>query len=565
MPNNQNQNDPPELESLTYDGIELGIGSKRSISINPVYDSTDRVVILQRLNLRVESYVTPEQGGTLEDIKTKLSVARKVLKIANIGFGKSLAIGENETDLEGGPKPRIITWEPMGTTSEAAAFVVWVCEVATHLDLTESRYLKGPISFNYSSEYRIDSKGWSDRVYTGRLQVVKERNTSGQDNQITYNADDYRDRIKIARPSGFKREQVFSLSECKSILTFTINDSQIRSRNAYPPGVVDIQCSHRVRATRSQLGIIQNTITCTVEVAADQPAQYAWLVFTEIAGRRIQNARDNGVQVMIEDIDIEEQLFGTSITATVSYRNLSKIIPPNWLHIAGVFQPAIEFNEWDNWDYSMDTVYTRRGWADLRPQPISDDRLVSAKNQETPDIEDAQFNLINTLTQPSSPFCNRRPPPNESWAHFEAAVDIVQSENGQVNTWTPIKAKVIEDGKLSLNEISAAGRGSRAEVKYMLTEGRGYTNYLIFKGKAIRVGYKIPLPKLVIAGQEMKMLKKDFRQKFLGVFYCQPVYAAVWEIWYIIKDLPEKVSASKKTDGTDDGDTNTNTNTTPSP
>jgi hypothetical protein len=531
---------------LNYNNVALGIGSKRNISIDMVMTPDGRQVQHHRLTVSVEAVIAVEISQSMEDIKAKLSKPGQHLYIENCGFGNALSIGgtSGEPDLMGGPFPKLLKFEPMAASTQSTAIIVnWQVEANIFIETEDENNVGDFLSFTYSTSYEIDESGWSTRTTKGKLTVRKEFDGP---NRINHNADRYRDEIRITKPEGFSRKQSYELSEDKATLSFSFTDSQIKTRQPYPPGIVSIRCTHRARRTRSQLSTTYNTISFQCEVAADQPTVQSWFTFQSIVGKRLQHTKANGGKYLIEDIEVEEDIFGTSFSASVTYRTLSEVA--EWLYVSGIFQAL--YLTWAPWEQTMHNLETERGIANLVSRAREQDRLVNRENQELPEIEDLHLPEINPLTPPGTPFCNELPTPEASWLHFESSI-FVDREGTDQDFWLPVGPQMIEDGKVNLNELTGVGRNpSRTETKPILSYNSGLATKLIFQGQALRVGYEIPQPKLELPGVKLSPVKQKMVPIFLGIFYCQPVFGLKWELHYQASDLPPGLKPGINTDGT---------------
>ena len=531
---------------LTYDNIALGIGSKRNISIDMVMTPDGRQVQHHRIVVSVEAVIAVDIADSVEDIKAKLSKPGRHLYIENCGFGNEISIGgtSGEADLMGGPFPKLLKFEPMAASTQSTAInVTWQVEANVFFKSLETNEVGDVLSFTYGTTYELDEGGWSTRSTKGRLIV---RKVFQDPNRIDHNADIWRGKIDIKKPEGFSRKQSYELSEDKSTLSFSLTDTQIKTRQPFPPGIVSLRCTHRARRSRSQLATTYNTISFQCEVAADQPTVQAWFTFQSIVGKRLAHAKANGAKYLIEDIEVEEDIFGTSFSASVTYRTLSEVA--EWLYVSGIFQAL--YLTWAPWEQSMHNLEKARGIANLVSEARDQDRLVNRENQELPKVEDLHYPEINALTPPGTPFCNELPTVEASWLHFESSI-FVDREGTDKDFWIPVGPQLIEDGKVNLNEITGVGRNaSRRETKPLLASNSGLATTLIFQGQALRVGYEIPQPKLELPGVKLSPVKQKMVPIFLGIFYCQPVFGLKWELHYQATDLPLALKPGYNTDGT---------------
>ncbi|MFN4768938.1 MAG: hypothetical protein ACK5JL_02770 [Candidatus Kapaibacterium sp.] len=544
---------PPTVDELTYEGISLGIGQKRKVSLETMLTPDGRQTQYHRIQIEVDAIVSPtvtSPNGTATELRAKLTRNGGRLKATNIGLGFDLDVGGSASvkDVLGGPFPRLLHFQPLGAQDYTSAIEVhWVVELNVLFNESEGITSDEIAAFTYAQSYSIDNGGWTTRTTNGTLVVRKEFVSP---NRIAHNADSHRDEIKIVKPIGYERRQQYSLSEDKATLTFSIVDTQIKTRNPYPPGVVEIEATHAVSKTLSQMATTQHRISVRVEIAADQPTIYAWFVAQQVILKRIFFARQQGLDTLIESIEVEEEIFGLALHVSVAYRTLNDV--DEWLAKSGIFQP-VELR-WDPWEVSMHHIEEPRGISNLTPDPIAQDLLVNMNYPSLPVIRDEHdYHIDPTVTQPEH-LCNPLPPPENSWAHFEASIDLYQY-GVERDHWVPTGPEAIEDGVVSFNELKKLGRDTRAEIPAILAKNPGYANTLVYRGTAIRVGYDIPMPKLVVPGAKLSCIDKSFKPTCLGIFYCQPVYAAKWEILYQLQDLPASMDTSRKTDGSGYGGT----------
>ena len=280
----------------------------------------------------------------------------------------------------------------------------------------------------------------------------------------------------------------------------------------------------------------RNTISLRVEVSQDKPTVYAWFLFQQIVNKRLAHARSNGVSILIDEIEIEEDMFGTEVNASISYRILQDLGP--WVFNAGLFQPFLL--TWAPWEDSYKQQTGPRGVANIAALPHQQDRLVNLENSELPVIADREAPRNNYLLPPPGTMCNAPPEhPQFSWLHWNAGFELRQSGGGD-EPMIPMGPRVLEDGVLDMHELNTAWRNTgRTEMSALLPHRGGHATYITFRGEAIRAHWTIPLPKIAISGVSAQLLEdKIFETKWLGTFYCIEIYAAKWELTYVLTDLP---------------------------
>ena len=100
------------------------------------------------------------------------------------------------------------------------------------------------MEWTFEVTYSIDVAGMTTRTIVGTIEIPAHR----QDRSPSDIADEYRERLVLAVPSGFRRtQQTFSISRDNRTLDFVIVDTEHASENAFPPGVVDADVHYTVQ------------------------------------------------------------------------------------------------------------------------------------------------------------------------------------------------------------------------------------------------------------------------------------------------------------------------------
>jgi hypothetical protein len=526
-------------DTIEYNGYRFPPESHVTIKSEMVYDDADRTVEHNRYSIRVEFLVAPESAETTAGkhnwkVHQKLSKAGQVLLIKHDGFGPNLLINYQSEgglrDVSFGPKPKIISWNPIGHTGAVEA--VWECETSIAVCDGDGNVRSTGISaLNYAVRYSINNKGYTNRVISGYLQIAMTR----RDRQIPDTADAYRDTIQAPKPPNFTRTSEFSLSTDKRRLDFTINDSEIESPNAYPPGVVSIRARHKTHAGMSHLGWLANTISASIELDPKVPRARAWAIFRQMVAKRLSHVPRN--EVFVHDLDVEEDIFGTSVDFSVAYRILrgTKEI----FSATGLFDSLI--TTWDNWSDSIKHLESHRGLAQLKHNPADDQIVDLCTNQFLPGAQH-NFNDYRPYEAGDWSFCNQPPYPPKSWLLFEAALESIEDHQTvyQVSLGKDdLRRKNFEP---SNPKPSNGETDPSAEIQRIVEESSASLRF-VWRGRALRLGYPIPKPDLLQLGgvRLTKIGKQNFRQWVDRIDQCVPVYACQWRVRYAAIKRPEEV------------------------
>lgn len=534
---------------VSYNGYTFNDYSHYLISGQMVEDDAQRTVVYHRYKLRVITTITADNGEAaagdhFKRIRQRLTKQGQALKISHAGFGPAFEVNTSATaeiqDVAFGPKPQIVNWDPVGHTN--AVEVVWECEFCVPVCDGESgtRY-RGVMAFNYGMSHRLDLHGYCTRTISGYLEIAMTRN----DRRIPDTADAYRDYIAVNKPSDYERETSWNLSPDKRRLDFTIVDTQIRSANPYPPGVIRIRGNHRVGWSRRSISTLPNTISATIELEHGKPRGFAWEVFRSIVASRIAYAT-GGNNVFLETMEVDEELYGHSIAFSISYRIYNQDKRGALVHIfdaTGIFQKPP--GNWDEWSASVAAAQNNHGVSNLRNFAEQDQIVDLCLNEPL-----ANYPIPGGYpVTPGSPlrrFCNPKPSPRESWLRFEPEItfleytptaeqitvgeDDLERTNFDPSNPNPDNGATLDDKEIE-RIIETAPAGLRVRIT----------------GYAERVGYPIPKPDTFeIAGRKLYRIGEGvFGTKFLGKHFCQPLYGAAWNMIYVIDERPESVEADE--------------------
>lgn len=326
---------------LSYNGVTFPGPIRAGITATPQYDNADRSVKYVKYLLKVETYfchddtglVTgaaavgggdPHVNNVMDYIRLHLSQPGARLRIKEKGFGLDVVVNGTATagrllgnvvyDAENGPKPRVLSWQPVGDNRTAK--VIWEVEFnIPECDKTSDNEWPNARTFNV--DWSINERGLTVRTITGMVEIAVKRNSLVKGIGADWNADDYRHHTEFALPLGFVRSQKFSLSEDRRTLHFTITDRELESDFAFTPGTLTMAATQEITSSflDGQWGgfvkwdcTINATITLPKNVSASvgfngvkgEPQKHgrrwAWVAFKEILDQKIwSNASKGGV------------------------------------------------------------------------------------------------------------------------------------------------------------------------------------------------------------------------------------------------------------------------------
>lgn len=580
---------------VSYNGFRFPAPLNAEVQSKAVYDSSGRTIKWVEITLRVSCTITAEdqldkvnKPGTagnqvdpnFTNLRQRLQQAGRGLIFRDQGFG-DLTVNESVggvLDIDFGPKPSVVAWKSIG--SNRTVFLVWECttripECPAGTNAVAATF-NNMAQFNYSVNWAISNQGITTRTIIGLLEVTMTRSLGPAKEvrqTIPITADSFRRRINFPVPTGFKRSQVWSLSEDKKIISFTITDSEIPSDNPYQPGIVNRNITHRISSNMAG-GFKQwmNTISGSIEVAPGYAKSFAWLAFLQILDQRLgfrnqgtftdgKNRAKKSSILIFPSIEIIDNLDGRDISFSISYIILSDL--PTIFKATGLFRPIrVPGQSWELWKTSLGLAYDSRGTAQMG-HSSSDDIIIDPCHQaasfgntkekklESPSIEGGMFDCP-------------LPDKDKSYLVYEVSFELVEIPSIVKH----VKLKNVPDVKPSDNlspkqialkaglitvagsvlptvastavNIAVSSFGTSAPSTYQI---RGPTQYeLIFRGHAVRIGYPISNPKLESIGDKpafknsTKSWFKHREMKALGPKCI--MFSASWKQTYTLTEPP---------------------------
>ena len=284
-----------DLGQVVYNDFLFPPALNTSVQCTPVYDDTDRSIMYMLYRIRIEfiidldlvgklgetgtetsAWATGASKGSIDNqmahLRRKLCQPGRTLHIANLGLGPDLRINDPAVnyvwDVTWGPKPRMISWKPLGMNR--AATVTWECEVGLvecenpAANNKERRipdalvphkrpHPSGAIPWNvlqiyYNQSWDINETGATTKTYDAVVETRGQINPTDV-RKVLDSADHYRIFFEPALQAGFRRTRSYKLDEKKTRLEISITDVEYESDWALPPGVTDIQVNYDISSS----------------------------------------------------------------------------------------------------------------------------------------------------------------------------------------------------------------------------------------------------------------------------------------------------------------------------
>lgn len=527
----------PATGTLEYNGVAFTGAHHVTTELEPIYDDSGRLIVAHRITINVDAILAEDRSldRTLEELRFRLEQPRRPLVFINKGFGDDLIVNRGRVqDIRNGPKPNILSWEPVG--DDRAAEIKW--SVTTEIPPCRVGRFRGVSFINWSASWSMSSEGTTRRL-GGFIEIASPRLIGGD------TADAYRDFFSPPLLAGFDRTQEWTTSLDKSRVNFDITDVEIPSPNPYAEDMTSMSGGHRAIWIR---GKTTHGIDLIIAPRARLSGSEAWNVFLTIAAQRLSWAVRKGKAPIVMALEVDEDFFGRPQRFRLAYRFVTTIT--NFVSESGLWRPL--GTSWDRWTDSLrDNALSNRGDAGLR-DIASDD----AGGARTLCLTPATINPNNNQnprgrlsTGRAKVLKNETPPPDKSWLDYKSAVVpmrdrpvIRQSKLQGPDDTTPgsydsdVQGSVPSTGP----QYGDSSSGSTADT----IQVSGVSRYAVrLIGTATRVGHKIPRPRLQNYGsQEPIETASVFLEREDGNWFGVTIYKARWAIDYIVSESPGAVA-----------------------
>lgn len=389
--------------TVSYGTFTFPAAFKSKVSAEPVYDDQGQGVKYHRYTITIDFFVTGEDvdanyldardgiDPAIRSLRLLLQKPRQTFTFSGHGMGDNF-IHTPTTDMEFGPKPKIIAWEDIG--AGRAVHIVWQVVVAA--TQCQDHFLTNPpariSAFGYTVVFGHSENGLMTRTVNGYGEVPVK--IAANERGIDRDADFLREVIRFPPLAGFHRTQNWTLSNDRRRIDFTITDTEIASPNPYPYGAVRVQMRHRLRRAKMayndnklQAATVpwQFSLSGSVEVRPGVNKAWAWAAFAHVVRNRLSYARyavmDNGKPAglyALLDMDIDENVYGYDVAFNLNYGLISNL--RSLMRASGFFRPvpsSVGSGTWENWTMSMGEIFTPTGrYPNINHLP-SDDTIVT--------------------------------------------------------------------------------------------------------------------------------------------------------------------------------------------
>lgn len=570
----------PALGTASYNGISFDSRSNYSCEGRPVEDAAGRTVTHVIWTLKIHGYVTSTSPTTtdtqMDSIKAALTAYGGELHLDEKGFGQfAFNAGGAVVDLMWGPKPRLLSFKPLG--GAIAAEVDWTVEIAAPYCFPGSGTFQfAPMEFNFKVSFAVDRSGYTKRSISGHLRIPQTRATVNSRNLLD-NADAYLDQnaggVIPPIPIGFRRtEKSHDLDESKCVLTFSFVDEEMPPN--YPPaGVVECSADHTFTSSQSYGTKWTSTLNASYElVRGVGTPSMAIEAFKALLLSRKEFMRQNAALFGVPMTNAypsaftlrEPQIYGKTVVA-LSCSYLYTCDLPTVLSASALWTP-VPNNDYSAWFQGSGFSQAPRGNAGLY-FTNSDDYLIDLCQPNTPVILNSGQGIVGGQQASfSSGIIADAQDPASSWVDFLLATSLEPVDGTCELKPLPMQdpgnplilgidqnallGAVLTTGGLNQNNqvtgvpIPQIIADQGASGPSVVTTRTAPSWYVSLRGHAVRAGIPIATPVLVAVGSALAIPANQegvnyFSTGVIGTWGNVPIIGAAWELRWLLDRTPD--------------------------
>ncbi len=565
-------------ESFSYNGVTFASLYRTSISSRPIQDEAQRTTVYVEHVLTVEGFLAGGTDTTLAAMRKLLTQPAGSLVYTAKGFG-DLTIntpGAPKLDAKWGPVPELLEWVGLGGDGQAAR-VTWKCTIRIP-ECDFARYNFAVLALNWTVDHDIDQDGYTTESVRGYLEIPITRRTQ-QDRTVPDSVDRYRELLETDVKQGFQRSrQSFKVSADRRRLDFSWVDTELSL--PYPNQVTVADANHTVRTGTGQgQGLVNWSITFDARITMARGARrdLSLITFLNIVSSRMRALLGlGGAQPIPRDFEIRDSIFGRETTFRYVFELVHHGPVKSFVNLSGLWDP-IAGTSYDGWQASLTALRTNssRGWAGLKVLP-SDDVIVDlCANSSTQQLSTLGSPPPGKGNQPDGNLFEatlktilRNLDPENSWTEYQ--IEVVEEEYSNVVRHKPSPAidrtlstgdpfgnpskgpRPLPDGVLGpvpIGQKASAADDAVGAIGAPSKNGPNPPDYfqraatptrrIALQGFAVRVGYRVPVPRIVSVGGIAAV--EEYRwaaEKVISSIGDIPVFRTAWQIWYMLADAP---------------------------
>lgn len=554
--------------TLSYGSVTFSVMRNCTFRYEPRYlDSARRVIALDcYLSVVARVHGSDATSSTrtrtqsrMDSLVDQLSQSGKRLIIQDIGLGGAIDTGSTTPDIDFGPRPRVISWRPIG--GDLVGEVVWECHFTIPPKCASNSINAGEVmSFEYAIAYQTNNEGLLTRVITGHIGIVQFRNGL----KIAANPEAAYDKIIFNCPQYFQ-PVTFSrqINHARNRIDFVcVHEEQ--TNEAYPEGIIEADVDQDLENIPPGFINWQGTLSGTMRVAPGVAKKVAadkfFIIMFDVAKHLNDAAGAKGI-VIPERIRFGTKKFGRTSRFFVQWRMVACL--HEILAKAGIWS-SVPGTDYTKWKASMQKIglFSPRGIGGYRFN-ANDDVILDLCEQP------AKVSIGNDTGYRTTPGGDAKlsldcpeVTKEKSYLFFKNAIQGVQSQSVILHkimqAFKPGIATV-GDGILA-PFIGSGGSSSNAEKQDIAQYSGTSEDYVLMTGRALRLKFTPEIPKLEsVGGVKLEELGRQVVVEPEASYFDCPLIGARWAVLYRVKGgslhgvKPPKIKELCMKDGEDDG------------
>lgn len=560
----------PQVGTTRYGSFVFPVETEtQSLTATPVQDVARRTIIHVVYSITLHSRLHIAAGSTMDatmdTVRKQLTAQASPLYYEDKGLGTISANvpGRARKDVVWGPVPKSLKLKPIG---QNAVDLVWTVEVAVP-ECDAAQYEGRVMEYNYRLSFNIDTSGYQKRTYSGFVRIPMTRRSQG-DRTIPWNIDEWRARIYPPLLAGFRRHPgVFTIDESKTRLDFSVEDEEV-GPNFVPAGCVSATASHDYHtAKQGRFNQYVGTISAEYELVRGTFNLFPYFAFIDLVKSRVEFVKNlwtngqrdpNSVKPEERTVAVVPLSFSASepdiYGHTKAKFSLSYIVTTGIRAFLteGLWEP-VPNSDWSKWAKPLSAAaWQPNGNANLRFDQSQDaiidlclnaPTLSKMKSRQIPPIVQSLIRAIPNFGNPT---------PFNSWLLYENKLRIETQDTTVIHQplatskiGTPSGTNTLVSNSNYLNSANGF-QGQRVNAPESIIQQRSAPlHFVVMEGRAVRVGYEIPQPKLLTLGGvpmfPYNLPGDGFSMGIVGNVGL-PIYAAKWRLRYVLPRSPGTAS-----------------------
>jgi hypothetical protein len=488
-------------------------------------------------------------------------------------------------DATFGPHPQIMVCEPLG--SNKVWRVTWSCTVTVPECCETGNNPYAPwnlYELTYDQSWTIDEQGMTIRTTTATVEMPGYRMSGGV--ALLNMVDKYREVLFPLIPAGFLRTQTYSMDRAKRKMEIIIIDREVPSDVPFWPNTANMSIVFSIDGDPWGANW-SASCSGSITLAPGVPKFYAFSVFAALFLDRFnrgnighplipltnENGEDKIIQgaSILRRVSFTEDIFSRTVTFDFEWDCVTTL--PSLFESSGMLLglTATTMNPdprvgWATWHTSVwNNMQNQRGYAQLNNHALidvdADDNLntICDQNGLVP-LTPNGARYMNMSTVFTLPMTYTKVSKEHSYMQYQYSVDVVRESNVAVSD----VIQSLQSGEVTPNQQSQGGKSDNminstssnpANVTVssaspastdQTTQLRGPARYfLILAGIAVRVGFRIPLPKLLSVKlkeggtAQAVLLDVSAPDYVLHRTLSGPVYGKQWRLVYQLPGAPD--------------------------